>query len=373
MLTLLSLLIPLILVAGGWCWLNGLLRLSRGLPLLEYEPRRPVPWDVLDLFFTLLIAVAAQTCALLLARKLVVLPDSTALEELDVGSRAALIMAGAVASLATMGLSAAAIFLRSGARWRDMGIVSRSVLTDMGLGLIAFVMLAPPVYIIQLILVQWFESKHPLIEMLRENPNPVFLVVSGFTAVVVAPVVEEYLFRLLMQGWMEKVAFFRGRQGWISTTDDYQRRWPSEEESTVIGTTPPTDDSPIQRPLMSENRDDHENPYQTPHPERSTVGIQGADGIQEADAFRDSSGLRETGPTVRRGRHAVLPILISSSIFALLHWSHGPDWVPLFFLALGLGYLYSRTHRIIPCITVHFLLNGMSMLALLSELWKETP
>ena len=51
----------------------------------------------------------------------------------------------------------------------------------------------------------------------------------------------------------------------------------------------------------------------------------------------------------------------SALIFAVLHLSHGPDWVPLFVLALGLGYVYRQTHRILPCIVVHFLLNACSM------------
>jgi hypothetical protein len=33
----------------------------------------------------------------------------------------------------------------------------------------------------------------------------------------------------------------------------------------------------------------------------------------------------------------------------------------LFFLALGLGYVYRQTHRILPGIVVHFLLNACSM------------
>ena len=61
----------------------------------------------------------------------------------------------------------------------------------------------------------------------------------------------------------------------------------------------------------------------------------------------------------------MLASLVSAFVFAILHWGHGPDPIPLFFLALGLGYLYHRTHRIIPCIVVHFLVNGLSMLALL--------
>ena len=62
------------------------------------------------------------------------------------------------------------------------------------------------------------------------------------------------------------------------------------------------------------------------------------------------------------------PILISSALFALAHWGNGPDPVPLFVFALGLGYVYQRTHRAWPCILIHMLLNGLS----LSQLWLYT-
>ena len=62
------------------------------------------------------------------------------------------------------------------------------------------------------------------------------------------------------------------------------------------------------------------------------------------------------------------PVLLSAALFAGLHWSHGPDPIPLFVLAVGLGYLYQRTHRILPCIIVHLLLNSCTMAILLLEL-----
>jgi len=40
---------------------------------------------------------------------------------------------------------------------------------------------------------------------------------------------------------------------------------------------------------------------------------------------------------------ALWPILLSAGLFAALHATHGPDPIPLFLLALGLGYLYQRT------------------------------
>jgi hypothetical protein len=60
-----------------------------------------------------------------------------------------------------------------------------------------------------------------------------------------------------------------------------------------------------------------------------------------------------------------IAIGITSLIFALLHWSHGPAWVALTVLAAGMGYLYQRTHRIVPSLVVHGLLNNLTMLIVL--------
>ena len=59
-----------------------------------------------------------------------------------------------------------------------------------------------------------------------------------------------------------------------------------------------------------------------------------------------------------------LPILL----FGLAHVGYGPDPIPLFLLALVLGYTYQRTHRIVPSIVTHALFNGMSLFAL----WRIT-
>lgn len=58
-------------------------------------------------------------------------------------------------------------------------------------------------------------------------------------------------------------------------------------------------------------------------------------------------------------------IVLTSLFFALLHLGHGASPIPLFFLALALGYLYQRTHRLLPSMTVHFCLNACSFVLLL--------
>ena len=60
----------------------------------------------------------------------------------------------------------------------------------------------------------------------------------------------------------------------------------------------------------------------------------------------------------------MLPIVISSFLFAAMHGGQWPAPVPLFFLALVLGYLYHQTHRLLPSLVVHALLNGSTFLTL---------
>jgi membrane protease YdiL (CAAX protease family) len=67
-------------------------------------------------------------------------------------------------------------------------------------------------------------------------------------------------------------------------------------------------------------------------------------------------------------RVMLVPMLVSSTIFALAHYGHGPDPIPLFLLAMILGYLYQRTHRIWPSMVLHFTVNFVSMAMLAATL-----
>ena len=73
-------------------------------------------------------------------------------------------------------------------------------------------------------------------------------------------------------------------------------------------------------------------------------------------------------------RFGYWPIFVSSLCFALVHWGQGLAPIPLFILALGLGYLFRQTGSLIACITVHFLLNFYSMFVFTAMiLLGETP
>ncbi len=308
-------------------------RWRAGESILPCELRRPVPWGLLDLILTVFVFFSLQGVTLLVARQAFNVDLSLDLAEMAPGARAVVLLSGAVSSLLTTAISLAVIKLRTRAGWGDLGIEIRHVASDVRLGVAAFVMLAPPVYAVQMVLVQWLSSQHPLIELLKENPDPAFLAVSGFTAVLVAPVAEEYFFRVLLQGWMEKAIALGGRLPGVSVADS-------------------VDDRTSEEPYQLE-RD--ENPYAPP---RVTSELQKDEAAP--DAMLEQHG---------QGRVLAVPIVASAAVFAAMHASHGPDPIPLFLLAVGLGYLYQRTHRILPCIVVHFLLNACSLGALTLEIY----
>ncbi len=322
-----------ILLACVWGWTRALRRWRAGGSIVPLEPRRPVPWGLLDVIFTVFVFFAIQGAALLLIRHSFDVDLSLDLVKMTPNERAAVLLSGAVSSLLTAAISLAVIMLRTRADWSDMGIVGRQLASDVRLGVAAFVMLAPPVYAVQVLLVQWLSSQHPLIELLKENPDPAFLAVSGFSAVLVAPVAEEYFFRVLVQGWLEKaIAIGRRLPGVPSadSVDDGGRR-------EVCRVAP------------------DENPYAPP----KVVG-----GISKYEAASPDVPTHDSD-----GQVLPVPIVISAAFFAAMHASHGPDPIPLFLLAIGLGYLYQRTHRILPCIVVHFLLNACSLGALAMEIY----
>lgn len=63
------------------------------------------------------------------------------------------------------------------------------------------------------------------------------------------------------------------------------------------------------------------------------------------------------------GRRACWPIAVSSLAFALAHAGQGWAPVPLFVVAIVLGYLYRQTHRIAPIIAMHMTFNALSLAA----------
>lgn len=236
------------------------------------------------------------------------------------------------------------LFLRKvgGATARDLGWNWSEILTDVRLGVCGFLLAAPPILTVQAILrtVQKDSVREHVIEKMMRSAETLpradlalTMLVLACSASVVAPIVEEFLFRVVLQGWFEaRLPRFLGQQSVTAVVD------------------PPADAAPpgsAATPDVAELAADVTvNPYASPLPTDPTAAPVAA----------------EPAPiTPNWGAGWVLSILSTSLLFAAAHFTQWPDPVPLFLFALMLGYLYQTTHRILPSIVAHFCLNTFSL------------
>jgi membrane protease YdiL (CAAX protease family) len=318
---LLSLFLVLVIFSCLTVWSYVILQWRRGEPVLAYEPRLPVPWTAADLILVIGVYLILQIVAGALF-----------------GGQARLLAASLTASVLTLAFAVLLVKVAARADGKDLGLDLGKLGQDLGLGLVAFPAVVVPVYLIQLVLVQWYPSEHPLVRLIEKEPEPSIIILGGVTAVLVAPVVEEFLFRVLLQGWLE--ARETKASAALPTGEATGPAAPEEPGEALV--FPP--DTP------------NENPYASPRFEgRAATALE--------------SLPNDSAATARRGvlPRGAGPILLSSLLFASLHLGHGPDPIPLFFLALALGYLYQRTHRLLPCVVLHMSLNAFSM----SLLWLK--
>jgi len=256
-----------------------------------------VPWAFIDLVILLGIGICVSMVFAELNHRFHWLPDSRKIKEVTLAELRIEVIEGIAIRLFMVVVGLSTIALRTGARLGDLGFIWQRLVFDTRSGLVGFIMVAPPVYALQGVLVFfWKESKHPIIEMFKAEPDARLFGLLVVSAAIVAPLFEEFIFRVLVQGFLEKM--------WSAGGD-------------------------IQAMLLG-------------------------------DIHSSAPQSSELQPPLR-GLASFLPIAITSAIFALLHVAHGPDWIPLFFLSLGLGYLYQRTHSVVPSLVVHALLNAMSM------------
>jgi membrane protease YdiL (CAAX protease family) len=367
-LALFSLVVVTLIIGCVWCWAIALARaaLSRGWlpahlaapleeallaagirpqpPLVIWTPRRPVPWALFDLMALVAIWFVANVAVSVALKNSGGLPSADGFDKLTLSQRELLTGANIVISLviAAIGLPLAA--LRVGATLRDFGWSAKDVVSDLRLGLIGFIMLAPPTYALQALLVfVWKPSNHPLMEMFKSTPDARFFVLLIIAAAIVAPIFEELMFRVLLQGFLEKAVCFRGEIHELFF-GALPRRIIEQTQASVAAAAE-------MGPQISVSTDP--NPYQAPRTRDPPANGSPTDVVVARLADEDQQPLT--------GHAAWLPIAISSLVFALMHYSHGPDWVPLTFLAAGMGYLYQRTHRLLPSLVVHMSLNGLSM------------
>lgn len=341
-------------MASAATWLVLLARLARSQPLLSFSPRRQVPWGSFG-------AMLAVLMVLFTVLSVISLPKASDPADLTLAEAIGTILVntGLTFTLTAVFLILAVVIF--GANASDLGLPSNGgeLLRDVRIGIVGWLAALLPVYGLQAALVNLLgtDSEHPLIKIIMQDPNPSLLAVGFFSAVVVAPLCEESAFRLLLQGYLEKWEAQVCSSAPAEITRDMPEA-PSEDaaDKSTKSTTDAFATSPTAAEYVKGTGRDLSNPY-VASAASDTPDVDAASQTPDAGHAIPWTGLLGLP-------HGWLPIGISSLLFATAHVGHGPDPIALFFLALILGYVYHRTHRILPCIIIHFLFNGLSLLAL---------
>lgn len=310
---------------------------KHGLPLIEAEPRRDIPWRGTHVSVAFVIWLMLQLAGELAIRwKYSIAAD----EPLPLDNLEVKILGVAAFSFASVGsviLIGTYLRIDLKASLRDMGCSSSNIGRDVMTGIVAFLAIVPVVLTINFLLMAAYRlvtgedpAAHPIARDSQLNPSPQLLIWNAFSAVLVAPVVEEFIFRGVLQGWLEKLAHAtraieakREHQNFTATSESDSTN--TLEQRTSLAAVPADEQAPA-----------------------TTTGSKPDESIPEPPM--------------------IAPIIVSSLFFSFFHWGHGVAPVSLFFLSLVLGYLYQRTHRLLPSLVVHMGLNGLSM----ATLWYVT-
>jgi membrane protease YdiL (CAAX protease family) len=324
-----------LLVASVMAWGYLVSKLFRAGRILAYEPRRPVPWGwpaaVLAVLFVLTALLAAASAS-------PPEPPSVIPNPLQAAERILGIM---LLEVIVTGAALALVVAFSSPNMADLGLPPYvdGFLRDVRSGIVAWLAALAPVFglllVVRYMLHQSEEpSHHPLVDTVIRDPYFGVMLLATLAVVVVAPICEEIIFRLLLQGWLEK--WEDARLGW--------REDKSNDEA------PMTNDEA----RMTNDECRMTNEEQSPPDDSSFVIRHSSFSASDQPPRRGLAGLP----------YGWLPILVSSLLFALAHIGYGPEPVPLFVLALILGYVYQRTHRIVPCIVTHALFNLIAVIML---------
>ena len=350
-----------ILVCCLWLWTKAIYREIHGQAWLPYELRYGVPWGLTDVLVIATLVIAAQILAGMIWGHWNGQAPKT-IESLTPDQMRRLILSSSLANLVAFILGLLYLRMRH-ATWRDLGIDAFRIREDLSRGIAAFFMFAPPVYMLQGFLSQWIAPEHPLITLIEEDRDPKLLYVAVFAAVIVAPMAEEYFFRVILQGWLENVA--RVRRSDKSGNGIY--RDPTRDLLIGRSSYPDKQGTPNEAPRESA---EHAGSGSVDL-ESLNAGALAGETAQSPSGATPDAELHAADP-VDSGEPVVMedsspsrwPIVASAAMFAIMHLGHGPAPIALFVLALGLGYLYQRTHRVLPCIVVHALVNTLTLVAL---------
>jgi membrane protease YdiL (CAAX protease family) len=312
--------------AGAWLW--AISRLMQGHPLLPEAPPRKVPWGIGSVLAVVLVWVLLQLTLFPPLNRLIMGPGHTLAETKEEQPEAFIIEQLLLIALVNAGmvvLVPALLKASSRAGRGELGLGPVQLTHNVIRGGLACLLVLPCVYLINAVAVQlWKVNHHPVEQMIRANSSPPVFILAFVSAVILAPLAEELVFRGVIQGWLTRL--FEERQD--------RRDLPEILTSDLL---PPT----------------------------AEVGALWTEPAPELVAVMPCP-TPEYRPLSRWA--SAMPIIITSILFAAVHMPQWPAPIAIFALSVALGVLYRRTGSLVPSITLHAVFNGVATIFLFTSL-----
>jgi len=231
----------------------------------------------------------------------------------------------------------------SGAGLSDLGLSRRHLTQQIGVGMMAFFLVSPFVYALNAVAVQlWHPEKHPLEKMVRHESAMGIAELAVLSAVLLAPMTEELIFRGVIQRWLSRS---------FNSTRNPSNLFEEPASPTDGAVTEEVAAEELAGPWPESETTVADNPFAPP---TSLVG-------RTTDTpFSPSAGLDG-----RLTRTSVQPIVLTSLLFAAVHFQQWPAPLGIFVLSLGLGYVVQQSGSLIAAMVMHSLFNGLGTFLLL--------
>ncbi|MEI7461184.1 MAG: CPBP family intramembrane glutamic endopeptidase [Pirellula sp.] len=244
------------------------------------------------------------------------------------------------------------ICARTGCSLKRLGWRSDQCVGDLLAGLQCFLMVTPPLFLFNAILVQFTEIpyEHPIQKMLEQYPW--LLGVAFWQASIVAPISEEFAFRTLLVGWFESIHYSRNKfSAWM---------FGLQESKPSLGTQDHID---VSSPKGAANPIAvHSNLELSPAVGPCAVEPLDPPAVSIASSAQESATSKPFVPPW-------WPAILSGVFFGLAHFSYGVSWVNLILFGIVLGRLYQIRQSLIPVILVHMLFNSLSIALFGLKIW----
>jgi membrane protease YdiL (CAAX protease family) len=178
--------------AGTWCL--AACRAFQGRPLLESVPREPSPWSSWAIGLAFPVSIIVQ---------IVVAESSPGIDPISLKA----VELGCLMKVAELAVLMGLLALGTPIRAIDFGLNRGTAGRDIAIGFAGFLAAWLPVFAVNIAVGLTGYRKegevHPYFKVLEASPGVLTVVWLVLAAVVLAPLAEELLYRVIIQGWLE--------------------------------------------------------------------------------------------------------------------------------------------------------------------------